>query len=338
MINLENMNEIEFEELCYDLLLKLGFKNLNWRKGTSKNGNTSDNGRDIEASLIITDVDNKIYEEKWYIECKHYTKGVPIQKITNAVDYAILEKVDKLLIITSSFLSNSCKEYLEKIKKKSLLKIKVWENKDLETMLSNHIELSNKYKLNKDSNILEIMNPYHISYITKLQDNTMEYFLNILKRLNKEKREEILDLTYRFFSEDYGTKEIIDGIKSGTKIKHRRIYRKFVKKCKESLCTTSDTYLVNSIVNVTLQILFYKGNIYNIDKILEYRKELLREYFTLDLEEALFDKGVVNKDLEVFLRKINDEIPKRTKDSYELYNYFCNNVVAELLKENYLCS
>jgi len=34
MINLNDITETEFEELCYDLLVKLGFKNINWRKGT----------------------------------------------------------------------------------------------------------------------------------------------------------------------------------------------------------------------------------------------------------------------------------------------------------------
>ena len=57
MINLNGMTEAEFEELCYDLLVKLGFKNINWRKGTGKTGNTSDSGRDIEATLIINDID-----------------------------------------------------------------------------------------------------------------------------------------------------------------------------------------------------------------------------------------------------------------------------------------
>lgn len=59
-------------------------------------------GRDIEASLIITDIDKKVYEEKWYIECKHYEKGVPADKISNAITWVSAEKVDKLLIISST--------------------------------------------------------------------------------------------------------------------------------------------------------------------------------------------------------------------------------------------
>lgn len=340
MINLDNMDEIKFEELCYDLLLKLGFKNLNWRKGTNKKGNTSDSGRDIEASLIITDIDGTVYEEKWYVECKHYIKGVPVQKISNAVDYAVLEKVDKLLIITSSFLSNASKVYLEKVKAKYSLKIKVWENKDLENLLNNHIDLLHKYRLNKNLTKFEFMSPYHISYITKLQDNTLEYFLKILEKLDQKKREEIFELTYRFFSEDYGTREIVEAINTGKKIRHKKIYGKFVKKCKESLKTTSDIFLVNSIVNVTLQILFNFGNIYIIEKVLNDREKFFRGLIALDSNFNITEKNSenkkLNKDIIGFCKKINDELPQQIKEANELYNYFCNNVVAELLKENYL--
>lgn len=54
-------------------------------KGTGKTSSPSDSRRDIEASLIITDIDKKVYEEKWYIECKHYENGVPADKISNAI-------------------------------------------------------------------------------------------------------------------------------------------------------------------------------------------------------------------------------------------------------------
>lgn len=79
---LNGLSPTDFEELCYDLLLKLGFKNKNWRKGTGKTSSLSYSWRDIEASLIITDVDKKVYEEKWYIECNHYEKGIPGDKIS----------------------------------------------------------------------------------------------------------------------------------------------------------------------------------------------------------------------------------------------------------------
>lgn len=343
MINLNDMTETEFEELCYDLLVKLGFKNINWRKGTGKIGNTSDSGRDIEASLMITDIDNTIYEEKWYIECKHYLNGIPADKIANAITWASAEKMDKLLIISSNFLSNSCKQYIEKIKTTCPFKIKVWENKELETMLNNHIDLLHKYRINKNSSTFEIMNPYHISYITCLQNNTLEYFLNILEKIDEQKREEIFELTYSFFADSYGTREIVENVEANRKIKSRKIYKDFVEKCRENLKITSDIYLVNSIVNVTLQILFNKGNINNIENVLESRKGLLAKIFAIglkDMSKKEIEENIKNDESTIalieFFEKIADKLPEQTKKDYELYNYFCNNVVAELLKEDYL--
>ena len=343
MINLNGMTEAEFEELCYDLLVKLGFKNINWRKGTGKTGNTSDSGRDIEATLIINDIDNTIYEEKWYIECKHYLNGISADKIVNAITWASAEKVDKLLIISSNFLSNSCKQYIEKIKTTIPFKIKVWENKELETMLNSHIDLLHKYRINKNFSAFEIMNPYHISYITCLQNNTLEYFLNILKKIDGQKREEIFELTYSFFADSYGTREIAENVKSSRKMKSRKIYKDFVKKCKENLKTTSDIYLVNSIVNVTLQILFNKGNINNIENVLESRKEFLANILSIglkDMSKKEIEENIKNDEnamaLIEFFEITADKLPEQIKKDYELYNYFCNNVVAELLKEDYL--
>lgn len=329
MINLNNITETQFEELCYDLLKKLGFKNINWRKGTGEKGNTSDSGRDIEASRIITDIDNTIYEEKWYIECKHYTKGIPAEKISNAITWASAENIDKLLIITSSFLSNPCKQYIEKIKNKYPFKIKIWENKELEAMLNNYIDLLHKYKINKNYNTYEIMNPYHISYITCLQDNTLEYFLNILEKIDKQKREEIFELTYNFWANKYRIKD--------------DIYDNFIKKCREDLKTTSDIYMVNSIVNVTLQILFNKGNINKIDTVLNDRNEFLGKILSIGTENMTkeqIEENIKNDENSIalikFFERISDELPEKTQKDYQLYNYFCDNVVAELLKERYL--
>lgn len=65
MIDLNELSPTDFEELRYNLLLKLGLKNINWRKG--KTSSPFDSGRNIQ--------------------------------ISNAITLATAEKVDKLLII-----------------------------------------------------------------------------------------------------------------------------------------------------------------------------------------------------------------------------------------------
>lgn len=44
-INFGLLSPTEFERLCFELLLKLGYSELAWRQGGA------DNGRDIEGSL-----------------------------------------------------------------------------------------------------------------------------------------------------------------------------------------------------------------------------------------------------------------------------------------------
>ena len=51
-------------------------------------------------------------------------------------------------------------------------------------------------------------------------------------------------------------------------------------------------------------------------------------------EDIIKDEN--NIEIIEFFEKIDKELPEQTKKYYELYNYFCNNVVAELLKEDYL--
>lgn len=338
MISLNELNSTQFEELCYDLLLKLGFKNINWRKGTGKSSSPSDGGRDIEASLIVTDIDNKEYEEKWYIECKHYEKGVPPDKISGAITWASAEKVDKLLIIASNFLSNPCKQYIEKTRNQVSFKIKIWENKDLEIMLNNHIDLVHKYNIKNNTNVIELINPYHIIYISSLQYNTLRYFYSVLEKIDVEKREELLADTYYLFTKIKSKKPMDMDTKIIETIENPYTYDNFKKVCESNLESTTEMFLVNGIVNMTLQILFHGGNINKIDYFIEQRKMLIESMKIVakrDEVNSTKNDNYINGLIEKYQKDL-DKLPSQVKESYDLYNYFCNNVVAELLKENYL--
>jgi len=45
-VNFDRLSPDDFEELCFDLLLRMGYKNLVWRQGGA------DQGRDIEGKYI----------------------------------------------------------------------------------------------------------------------------------------------------------------------------------------------------------------------------------------------------------------------------------------------
>ena len=65
--SLDHLNETEFEQFCYDLLVELSFSNINWRKGTGLTSSPSDRGRDIECERVVEDIDGEIYLETWFV-------------------------------------------------------------------------------------------------------------------------------------------------------------------------------------------------------------------------------------------------------------------------------
>jgi hypothetical protein len=124
-----------FEELCFDLLLRRGFYSLSWRQGGP------DQGRDIEAYLTVSNPVVGTYREKWFVECKWYTAGVPVSEITTKFDWAEVEGADHLLIITSAYLSNSTKEWIENKKNMVSFRVHQMEGKQLKKEILCHEDL-----------------------------------------------------------------------------------------------------------------------------------------------------------------------------------------------------
>lgn len=173
---LNTLDETEFENFCFDLLQSLDFVNLSWRKGTGLTSSPSDQGRDIQGDLLIKEIDGKQHHQKWFIECKHYVKGVPPDKIQGAISWANSKRPDVLLIVVSNFLSNPTKNYLEDYQKNNNppYRIKIWELKDLENLTAEKRDLRLKYQLPTDIAFLSILNKYHIIYSMKPQLNSTQ--------------------------------------------------------------------------------------------------------------------------------------------------------------------
>jgi hypothetical protein len=135
-LSFNRLSATEFEEFCYDLLEELGFTNLDWRKGTGKKSSPADSGRDIVGHIQRVDVDKTRIQEKWFVDCKHYTAGIPAKELQNLLAWAEAERSDVALFIVSNFLTNSAKDYLEAYKRNNhpAFKIKYWERPTLETI------------------------------------------------------------------------------------------------------------------------------------------------------------------------------------------------------------
>ena len=140
----------EFEEFCFQLLDELdGFRNVDWRKGTPKQSSPADRGRDIVAEVERTDVDGTKHMETWFVDCKHYDRGVPPEAVQGLLAWAQAERPHVALVIASGFLSNPCKDYLRTYEENNRppFRIKYWERPILERMTRGNREFLERFLL-----------------------------------------------------------------------------------------------------------------------------------------------------------------------------------------------
>jgi len=148
-ISFDGLASSKFEEFCFDLLEANGFINLDWRKGTGLATSPADKGRDIVCDHLRTEPDGSKHLERWFVDCKHYKKGVPPTELQNLLAWSNAERPDVALFMVSNFLSNPAKEYLETYRKshKPPFRVRYWEKPQLIRMLRRKIALQRKYDL-----------------------------------------------------------------------------------------------------------------------------------------------------------------------------------------------
>lgn len=332
--SLNNLNNTEFEEFCFDLLKSLDFTNISWRKGTGHSTSPADQGRDIECELLKRDIDGNTYFEKWFVECKHYLKGVPPEKIQGAITWANAERPDVFLIIVSNFLSNPAKNWLEnfKLQNKPFFRIKVWERKDLEGLSAGNPTLLNKYDLEHDSNYLSRINQYHLSYILRPQYNTIEFFIELMEMLDSEMRDEAFMTTYLQviqprFREPIHQKERIKDLMIDS-----LDFESFKTTCLSGNNKNSLNYVFN-LVSPTLAMAFHLGDPSSKDYFLQAQEGLI-EHLKEEIEhtDSHRKKEELTEMIKISSQNI-EELPVRMKRSQEIYNYICNELVRKLLTE-----
>jgi RimJ/RimL family protein N-acetyltransferase len=112
-LSFDDLDATAFEEFGFELLSDLpGFSNVDWRKGTGLDASPADRGRDIVAEVERTDVDGSRHVERWFVDCKHYKRGVPPEALQGVLAWANAERPHVVLIVASNFLSNPTKDSL----------------------------------------------------------------------------------------------------------------------------------------------------------------------------------------------------------------------------------
>ena len=143
-LDFEGLSPTDFEEFSFDLMAESGFSNLDWRKGTPLAASPSDRGRDIVARKTLTDIDGHQYEEQWFVDCKHYKRGVPPDALQGTLAWAMAERPAVVLFIASGYLTNGAKDWIADYEQTNRppFRIRVWEKPQLLRLVEENLDLA----------------------------------------------------------------------------------------------------------------------------------------------------------------------------------------------------
>lgn len=146
-LDFDGLSPTDFEEFCFDLMSESGFSNVDWRKGTPLSSSPSDRGRDIVARKTLTDIDGHEYEERWFVDCKHYKRGVPPDALQGTLAWANADRPAVVLFIASGYLTNGAKDWIAEYERTNRppFRIRVWEKPQLLKLVEKHLDLAFKH-------------------------------------------------------------------------------------------------------------------------------------------------------------------------------------------------
>jgi hypothetical protein len=298
----------------------------------------SDRGRDIECEFIRPDFDGTTDHELWFVECKHYVKGVPPDKIAGALAWADNLRPHTLLIITSGFLSNAALDYIQEWKEnhKPSFRIKYWDNKEIEKLVNGHKDFLKKYKIRRDKNFFDDIHPIHANYLMFSFSNSLDHFAKSIELLEPKMALEIYDiLCANLTLLTHETEEMEDP----------SIY--FINKAYDVSEYVEQNFLIRSLTLDTLDFLYNKA--YPEDGKKNRRRENLNKlksrFFhgykpiagqNLDRVRSAFSKSEwVDSfvDPSSFIPWLEQVSKQEQPDYAALYEKFCLVVVDNLVRE-----
>lgn len=152
-VKFDGLSPTEFEEFCFDLLSELAFVNVDWRKGTPKDASPADRGRDIVAGVDRADVDGHAFRETWFVDCKHYERGVPPDALQGTISWAQAERPSAVLFIASGYFTNGAKDWIERFsdENKPAFRIRTWEMPQLRRLLGDHLDVAFRHDVQTET-------------------------------------------------------------------------------------------------------------------------------------------------------------------------------------------
>lgn len=163
-VGFDALSPTDFEEFCFDLMPETGFVNVDWRKGTPKESSPADRGRDIVAQLERRDVDGHQYLETWFVDCKHYTRGVPPEALQGTIAWATAERPDTVLFVASGYFTNGAKDWISSFNQtRPAFRVRTWEMPQLRRLLADRMDLAFRHQVETSAlrRVSEIMAVEH---------------------------------------------------------------------------------------------------------------------------------------------------------------------------------
>lgn len=157
----------DFENLAYDLLFVSGMRNLRWRTPGA------DGGRDLEGEFVIADFAGDQTTQKWYIECKRYSKSIDWPTVHEKLATAENHRADFLLFITTANFSTPCRDEVDRHNNRGgSAQIRIWPYFYVENLLSVHGQVALKYGLRASPKELAVDFRSIIFEIAKIAQST----------------------------------------------------------------------------------------------------------------------------------------------------------------------
>lgn len=148
-IDFDLLDASRFEELCFDLLARLGLQDLVWRR------DGPDSGRDIECKYVAAVPLVGMVAERWFVECKNHSRGVPPEELASKCAWAEAERPDRLVIVVSSHLTNGARQWLEKRLLTMPCRVHVVEGKALRSVVLGYQDILDRFFADRFARLLQ---------------------------------------------------------------------------------------------------------------------------------------------------------------------------------------
>lgn len=155
-IDFKRLSPTQFEELCFDLLMELGFRKLIWRQGGA------DSGRDIQGTREVASGLVEPFEETWFFECKRYESGVPPEALHSKIAWADAERPKHLVFLISSYVTNNARSWLDAIARDKYYRVHLIEGKLLQHLVLRSQSLVARHF---SSDVQQLMQQTHRAWI-----------------------------------------------------------------------------------------------------------------------------------------------------------------------------